>query len=119
MGIAVRKFQDLTKYIALIPFVNYFETENKFVQDVYAFQDSHPEYNLERYNELLEQNGLEWSGNMCIADVSDKDAQCVLALIVGAVRAERFCDGALRSFFENGSIKKWLKRLLEIDEGDN
>jgi hypothetical protein len=115
----VQQFQSLTKYINLMPFTNSFETEYKFVQDVYAFQGSHPEYGLERYNELLEQNGLEWSEKMSNADVSDKDAQCVLALIVGAVRAERFCDGALRSFFENGSIKKWLARLLEIDEGDN
>ena len=115
----MQQFQGLTKYIDLMPFTNSFEVEYKFVQDVYAFQENHPEYRLERYNELLEQNGLEWSGKMSNADVSDKDAQCVLALIVGAVRAERFCDGALKNFFENGSIKKWLARLLEIDIGGN
>ena len=55
---------------------------------------------------------------MSAADVSDKDAQCVLALILGAVRAERFCDGALMGFFKDGSIEKWLTRLLEIDGGN-
>ena len=29
------------------------------------------------------------------------DAKCVMALIVGAVRAERFCDGALLGKIEN------------------
>ena len=53
---------------------------------------------------------------MANADVSAMDAQCVLALIVGAVRAERFCDGALLDFFENGCMAKWLKRLNEIRE---
>jgi len=49
------------------------------------------------------------------ADVSDLNAQCVLALIMGAVRAERFCDGALLDFFKSGCILKWLERLNSIE----
>ncbi|MFQ8599328.1 MAG: DUF6508 domain-containing protein [Oscillospiraceae bacterium] len=37
----------------------------------------------------------------------------VMALIM-AVRAERFCDGALLGFFKDGSIRKWLERLKEV-----
>ena len=33
------------------------------------------------------------------ADVSELDGQAVMALLLGAVRAERFCDGALLGFF--------------------
>lgn len=137
------EFQSLTKYIPLIsndeigtwvidrendgtmehpihfPFVNYSEMVDKFVEDVYAFHDEHPEFGLNRYGETLEKNGLEWGGKMSTADVSDKDAQCILALIIGAVRAERFCDGALMGFFKDGSIEKWLMRLHEIDGGNN
>ena len=51
---------------------------------------------------------------MSVANVSALDGQCVMALIMGAVRAERFCDGALLEFFKDGSIKKWLERLNEI-----
>lgn len=40
-----------------------------------------------------------------------------MALITGAVRAERFCDGALLGFFKDGSIRKWLERLKELDNG--
>lgn len=51
------------------------------------------------------------------ADVSDLNAQCVLAFIKGAVRAERFCDGALLDFLKSGCMLKWLERLKAIDEG--
>lgn len=101
-----------------MPFVNYSEMVDEFVKDVYSFNNEHPEFGLNRYSEILENNGLEWGVEMSAADVSDKNAQCVLALIIGAVRAERFCDGALMKFFKDGSIKKWLTRLLEID-GEN
>ena len=51
------------------------------------------------------------------ADVSKLAAKCVIALLIGAVRAERFCDGALLSFFNSGCILRWLLRLKTIDEG--
>lgn len=53
------------------------------------------------------------------AIVEDLDAKVVCALIVGAVRAERFCDGALLNFFKNGSMMRWLCRLQEINEYTN
>jgi len=49
------------------------------------------------------------------ADVSELNAQCVLALIIGAVRAERFCDGSVLAFFKSGCILKWLERLNSIE----
>ena len=51
------------------------------------------------------------------ANVNALDGTTVVALIVGAIRAERFCDGALLDFFESGCIEKWLERLAEIDCG--
>ncbi len=136
----MNRFGNLTKYIALIeiddigtwiidrendgtpehpiqmPFVNYSEMVHRFIDDVYDFHEKNTSYELNRYGEILEKNGLEWSDTaMSEADVSTMDGQCVVALIMGAVRAERFCDGALLSFFKNGCILKWLKRLQEID----
>lgn len=134
------RFGNLTKYISLIeadnigtwiidrendgtsehpiqmPFVNYSEMVHRFIDDVYDFHEKNTSYELNRYGEILEKNGLEWGDTaMKEADVSSMDGQCVMALIMGAVRAERFCDGALLSFFENGCILKWLKRLAEIE----
>ena len=133
------KFAELTKYLSLLeddnsgtwiidrendgtlehpiqmPFVNYSEMVHRFIDDVYDFSDNNKDFELTRYGEILERNGLEWgSKSMSEADVSSLDTQCVMALIMGAVRAERFCDGALLGFFKDGSIRRWLERLKEV-----
>ena len=133
------KFAELTKYLPLLendnigswiidrendgtpehpiqmPFVNYSEMVHRFIDDVYDFSDNNKDFELNRYGEILERNGLEWSLKaMSEADVSTLDGQCIMALIMGAVRAERFCDGALLSFFKDGSIRRWLERLKEV-----
>lgn len=98
-----------------MPFVTYSEMVHHFIDDVYTFVDENKDFELNHYYSILEQNGLEWGlKSMSEADVSHLDGKCVMALIVGAVRAERFCDGALLGFFKDGSIKKWLERLKEV-----
>ena len=136
----MNKFENLIKYLPLLeddnigtwiidrendgspehpiqmPFVNYSEMVHDFIKDVYDFEEKNKDFELTRYGEILEKNGLEWgSKSMSEADVSSLDGQCIMALIMGAVRAERFCDGALLGFFKDGSIKKWLERLKKID----
>lgn len=101
-----------------MPYVDYETTVTNVEQAIYDFADEHPEYELTHYRDILERNGLEWGSQaMSRADVSDFDGQAVMALLLGAVRAERFCDGALLGFFEDGSIRRWLLRLREIDNG--
>ena len=101
-----------------MPYVSYSGIVKKFIDAVYTFDKDHPEYGLNRYSNILEQNGIKWgSGSMDAVDVSDKDGICVMALLLGAVRAERFCDGALLGFLKRGSIQRWLERLKEIDTG--
>ena len=103
------------EHLIQMPFVNYSEMVHHFIEDVYDFSENNKDFKLTRYGEILEKNGLEWgSKSMSEANVSYLDAQCVMALIMGAVRAERFCDGALLGFFKDGSIHKWLKRLSEF-----
>ena len=136
----MKKFENLIKYLPLLeddnigtwiidrendgspehpiqmPFVNYSEMVHDFIKDVYDFEEKNKDFELTRYGEILEKNGLEWgSKSMSEADVSSLDGQCIMALIMGAVRAERFCDGALLGVFKDGSIKKWLERLKKID----
>ena len=136
----MKKFENLIKYLPLLeddnigtwiidrendgspehpiqmPFVNYSEMVHNFIKDVYDFEEKNKDFELTRYGEILEKNGLEWgSKSMSEADVSSLDGQCIMALIMGAIRAERFCDGALLGLFKDGSIKKWLERLKKID----
>lgn len=102
-----------------MPYVNYGTTVADVEQAIYDFVDEHSEYELTHYHDILERDGLEWSSQaMSGADVSELDGQAMMALLLGAVRAERFCDGALLDFFEDGSMRRWLLRLKGIDGRD-
>jgi ADP-ribosylglycohydrolase len=98
------------------PFVGYSGLVRQFEDEFYEFSGANPQYKLTSYGGILEANGLKWGDEeMRRADVDALDAQCILALIMGAIRAERFCDGALLGFFKDGMVQKWLKRLKDID----
>jgi hypothetical protein len=111
----MNKFERLTKYIPLIqddkfgewiidkendgttehpihmPFVNYSQTVNSFLEDLYKFCEEHPEYEHTRYGETLEANGLKWGlESMEVTDLSILDAECVIALLMGAYEQSVF-----------------------------
>lgn len=138
--IRMNEFDLLTKYIPLLrrerlgewvidkendgtaehpiqmPYVNYSETVRRFIEDVYTFAEQHQEMEITRYREILKENGIEWGMNdMEDVDVSNLNSQCVLALIMGVLRAERFCEGVILDFFTNGTIVKWLERLEGLE----
>ncbi|MEK5133315.1 DUF6508 domain-containing protein [Bacillus sp. FSL W8-0645] len=95
-----------------MPFVNYSETVQRFIEDVYTFAEQHQELELTRYREILKENGIEGGPNdMENVDISNLNAQCVLALMMEVVRAERFSEGAILNFFKSGAIVKCLERL--------
>ena len=100
-----------------MPFVVYSRVVRQFERVVYNFEEEHPEFELNQYGSILERYDIKWeTQSMSTVDVSKMDGQGVMALIMASVRAERFCDGALKEFFENGSVEKWLCRLKEIEE---
>ena len=99
-----------------MPYVNYGREAIAFENAVYKFVDEHPEYDMKNYREILEKAGIEWGTNsMEGAIVSDLDARTVLALLIGAIRANRFCEGALLDFMKSGAIQRGLVRLKELD----
>lgn len=98
-----------------MPFYKYADVVREFEKEVYKFEEEHPEFQLNTYNNIFLMNNLRWDEEvMTNADVSNANGQVVMALILGAIRAERFCDGALKDFLELGCIEKWLLRLQEI-----
>ena len=100
-----------------MPFVLYGGVVTELERSIYDFVDAHKEMELNHYHDILAKNGLKWDMNtMSSTDVSSLDGVAVMALLIGAVRAERFCDGALLHFIENGSVLKWLNRLKELDD---
>ena len=85
--------------------------------DIYKFAKESDEIVPSKYAEILQANGIEWnSDSMIKADVSVLDAQCILALLIASLRAERFCDGALLGLIKSGAVTRWLQRLQELDE---
>ena len=137
----MKKYSALTKYINLlkndnagewicdkendgsserpihVPFVSYSIAVKKLADDIYKFAKESDEIVPSKYAEILQANGIEWGyDSMMKADASELDAQCILALLIASLRAERFCDGALLGFIESGSVIRWLKRLQELDE---
>lgn len=137
----MKKYSALTKYINLLendnvgewiidkendgsserpmhlPFVIYSITVKKLADDIYKFVKESNEIVPSKYAEILQANGIEWCyDSMMKADASELDAQCILALLIASLRAERFCDGALLGFIESGAVARWLKRLQELDE---
>lgn len=134
------KFKELTKYISLlqkdqaetgfvadeknctkddsviIAEINYSETVEKFIKDLNIFIIKNKELELNKYEDILQRNGIQHNIDVIYnTDVSDKDAQCVMAMFMFVLRAERFSEGNILDFLECGSIIKWLKRLNEID----
>ena len=100
-----------------LPFVNYDSVVYEFVDAVYTFINTHNTFGAENYGDVLSRANIEWSlESMENADVSALDGQTVIALIVGAIRADRFCEGSLKHFLESGKIAAWLLRLKEIDD---
>ena len=102
------------------PYVEERDVVDQVLEEIFLFVEKHPVYRLPRdYAERLKSNGISWSdAAMRNADVSEADEQCILALFIGIARAERFCDGTVVRFFNNGCALRWLKRLKEIDEAE-
>lgn len=100
-----------------MPFMDYSPAVIKLIKAVYAFKDENPDFELTKYEEILNSNGLKWSWeSMSEADVSNADGKLIMALLMGAIRAERFSEGTLLGFCEDGSVLRWLKRLQAIDK---
>lgn len=100
-----------------LPYVNYTELVQRFINDFYTFEENNKDMELTRYQQILKENDIEWgTESMKAVDVSLSNPQCIMALIMGTIRAERFGDGVLLDFFKSGHILKWLERLKELDD---
>lgn len=98
----------------MMPFATYSKPLHELEEATHKFVDDHSEYGLKDYKTILEKHNLIPVDGK--EDIESMDAQCVLALLFGAFRAERFCDGALLGFCQSGELVRCLKRLKALDE---
>lgn len=102
------------KYYTM-PYVGYSKDVIKFIDCVYDTVESIPE--MARYSDILEKSNIKWnSESMRNVDTSKLDILTILALLIGIVRADRFCEGVLLDFIKDKTIEKWLERLKELDK---
>jgi len=106
------------EYPIHLPYVDYSDGVLSFLHDFSQFMTDHREIDLSVYQNILEENGIKWDfESMNNVDVSSLGGICVLGLILGAIRTDRFSEGAFLHFLESGAIVRWLERLKAIDEG--
>lgn len=99
-----------------LPYLKYDELIYNFIEDFYQFSDSHPEYELTNYQFILRENNIEWNlKSMSEVDPLLLESKCILALMMGVVRGERFSEGSLLWCLKEGPMLSWLKRLSVLD----
>lgn len=118
--IAGNEHGDTSEKPIQMPFVAYSEVVHKLESDIYSFLHNCNKMVPSDYGTILNANEIVWEADsMKEANVDILDSECVLALLIAALRAERFCDGVLLDFIKSGAVLRWLKRLQELDEQKN
>ena len=92
-------------------YVQYTQIVREFIGEIFKFHENNPDFELANYKSILAKRGIKKVNN---PDVSDMDAQGVMALLMSIARGERFCDGLILVYIKNGTVMKWLLRLKEI-----
>ena len=96
------------------PCFSYKNEIDEFASAVREFIDTHPEMNLNHFKDILNTNNID-TMKIKEIDVSVLDGQCVCAMIVANVLAEKFCEGAILDSCKDGSFLKWLNYLKDLD----
>ena len=97
-----------------MPFVVYETAARQLIDAIRDYVRQHNEY--AEYGQILHMAGIEWNyDSMSEADASILDGKTIVALLVGAVQAEKFCDGAFLGLLKQGCIIRWLGKLEVID----
>ena len=112
-------FETMTAYLSGLQSEgpSYYRAIPELSRAIGQFANDHSEdMGLYHYQSILEAAGIRWNfDSMVDADASSLDGKTVVALFLGAVRAERFSDGAFLEFVESGCVVKWLLRLQKLD----
>ena len=93
-----------------MPFVVYETAARQLIDAIRDYVQQHNEY--ADYGQILQKAGIEWNyDSMSEADASILDGKTIVALLIGAVQAEKFCDGTFLGLLKQGCIIRWLGKL--------
>lgn len=97
------------------PFVGYGRVACDLIDMVHECVDDNEDLGVRDHRGVLDSYGLPDEESVLAADISKCDGKCTLAMILTIVRGDRFCEGLLLSYLNNGKMLEWMKRLREID----
>lgn len=97
------------------PFVGYSRAADELIVAVHECVEDNEDLDVRDYRGVLDSYGLTDEDAMLEADPSNLDSRCTLALILTIIRSDRFCEGLLLSYLDNGKMLSWMKRLEELD----
>ncbi len=127
-------YEDLTKYLPelkkrnhgrwhdqregepiTMPFVVYEKPDHDLLIAIQDYVKKHRE--ASSYFSTLEKAGIRLE--LCSMEKADEkklEGETVIALLVAAVEADKFCEGTYLYFLNTGCVQKWLKRLKKLDD---
>ena len=96
------------------PYIEYNQIVIDFEYAIYEFIEAHKEMELYDYREIISKAGIDWnSGSLRDEELSSLDGRTVMALILGAIGADRFCEGALLANLNDGiSSKQYIQERV-------
>lgn len=105
-----------------MPHVSFSPAVYSLLSELAQIEREHPEYEFRKYGEYLIGKGYikKIAGAFPINDLKSVSVELlndedILMMIYAVQRADRFCEGILLGFLKDGTILKWLRRLLEFD----
>lgn len=99
------------------PYVLYTEAVMKLIEVVYEFHENNPEYGLNAYRRILEENGYK-NIDLDNLDITNADDKCLMALLMWITRGERFCDGLILHALNSGAVFNIMERLKQISKNE-
>lgn len=97
-----------------MPFIIYPDAVMDFIRVIHEFADEYKACDLHNYRMILKEYGLE-NTSLNQVETGKMYANGILALLMAAVRGERFNEGLLNSLLCHGKIQEWLKRLQDFE----
>ncbi len=91
----------------------YTDAVKYYIEAVYRFSQKNPEYDMGNYDDILMYNGFD---NYETFDVSDKDAECCMAMLIFLNRGEHFGSDTVYRGIKCGLVERCIARLRELDE---
>ena len=101
----------------IITHIAYKDVVYELEDEVYKVLDNNPDLVPNNdYMSVIQEYANGDTDKMYGKDTKDMNEKVAFAYILSTFRAERFCDGAIKSSIEDKRMINWLKKLKEYEE---